>query len=188
MLYLLRLPLFVSTFFFRVDRSLRETNGIRSSRRREASAGSGTSGRDGLVGLAKGRRRLGKDSVHTRDYSFLLSPFQSFCLMAKGLSITLTSENDSVYTAYCHFYWTKRTVFTRKTTLSPGHRPIRCWRGQWKLDSVHTWDYSFFLSFSFSNGQRPIRWTLAKDSFHTGDCIFLLTITAIRCLRWTTGK
>ncbi len=78
-----------------------------------------------------GWRREGDDSEKTlftleTTVSFFLAPFQSFCLSHGQRPITLTSENDSVYTAYCHFYWTKRTVFTRKTTLSAAHRPIRC--------------------------------------------------------------
>ncbi len=78
-----------------------------------------------------GCRREGDDSEKTlftpeTSLSFFLAPFQSFCLSNGQRPITLTSENDSIYTAYCHFYWTKRTVFTRKTTLSAAHRPIRC--------------------------------------------------------------
>jgi hypothetical protein len=181
-----------------------------------------------------------KDSVRT-----ILSFFISFCLLAKGLSIGHSE---------------KETLFTWGTTISTGHRPIKCPRwtiGQrtlftliflslflsagrrlirlalGKRDSVSHWvllplllgiglikcqkkncvhkedharsagyrpltwtmEISFcshrrvlFLSFSFSIWPNTYQVDIGKRLLSHGRLLFLLTITAIRCLRWTTGK
>jgi hypothetical protein len=80
-----------------------------------------------------GWRKEGDDSEKTLfTLETTLSFFLSVFLSNGQRPVTLTSENDSVYTAYLPFRLDiglssvpKKTVFTRRTTLSDGHKPIR---------------------------------------------------------------